>query len=141
MIISFDIDNTLIPYGNEFDVEPKPSLHGVFGGEQIRHGTVSLFRDLEQRGHTIWLYTTSYRSRWNLRKSFLMYGLWPQKIINGDYGSQVLQANNCSASKNPALFGIDLHVDDSKGVEAEGLRYGFATLIIATDGRNWTSRL
>ncbi|WP_116107535.1 HAD family hydrolase [Lewinella sp. IMCC34191] len=141
MIVSFDIDNTLIPYGDEFPVEGRSPWTRLLGGEAIRRGTVSLFRALEDRGHEVWLYTTSFRSRWYLRRSFLAYGLWPKRVINGDLNTQVLRAHQCTASKNPALFGIDLHVDDSAGVRQEGLRYGFETFIIEPGDLQWASRV
>ena len=43
MIISFDIDNTLIPYSNEFEVEKKTLLSKLLGAEPLRKGTVDLF--------------------------------------------------------------------------------------------------
>lgn len=66
MIISFDIDNTLIPYSDEFEVEDK-----------------------------------------NYAK----------------------------------LFGIDIHIDDSKGVGMEGEKYGFETIIIDTNDQEWVGKV
>ncbi|PPK88468.1 hypothetical protein CLV84_1436 [Neolewinella xylanilytica] len=141
MLISFDIDNTLIPYSDEFPVEANSVLTGLLGGEKLRRGTVQLFRELERQGHHLWLYTTSFRSRWYLRRTFLAYGLWPERIINGYDSSKVLRAHQCSASKNPALFGIDLHIDDAPGVRTEGLTYCFETLIIETGDLHWVSHV
>ena len=50
MIISFDIDNTLIPYSNEFEVEKKTLLSKLLGAEPLRKGTVDLFHELEKNG-------------------------------------------------------------------------------------------
>ena len=141
MIISFDIDNTLIPYSNEFLVEERNFFSKLVGVEPIRKGTIKLFRELRKRGCEIWIYTTSLRSVTNLKITFLSYGLKPSKIINGTINQRILKENNCSASKNANLFGIDIHIDDSKGVEAEGIRYGFKTIIIETNDKNWVNTI
>ncbi len=139
MIISFDIDNTLIPYLDEFEVEARTTLSKLFGGEPIRRGTIQLFQELETRGHSIWIYTTSFRSPFNLRKTFRCYGLNPSRIINEKINQKVLKRDHCRSSKNPKLFGIDIHIDDSRGVEIEGKRYGFDTIIIETSDKDWVS--
>lgn len=141
MIISFDIDNTLIPYSDEFEVTEKGLLSKLLRAEPIRKGTPFLFKELEKRGHTIWIYTTSFRSKFKLKKTFKAHGLNPSKIINQKINQKQLKIHNCSASKNPKLFGIDLHIDDSKGVEIEGEKYGFQTLIIETTDKEWTSNI
>lgn len=82
MVISFDIDNTLIPYSDEFEVEEKILLSRLLRAEPIRKGTIELFHELENSGHEIWIYTTSFRSPINLKKTFKSYGLNPSKIIN-----------------------------------------------------------
>lgn len=141
MIISFDIDNTLIPYSDEFEVEDKTLLSRLLFAEPLRIGTVHLFHQLKKDNHELWIYTTSFRSKFTLRKTFLSYGLRPSKIINQQINSSELKRHNCSASKNPKLFGIDLHIDDSKGVGQEGVKYGFETIIIDTDDLKWTEKI
>ncbi len=138
MIISFDIDNTLIPYLDEFEVEDKKLLSKLLRAEPLRKGTITLFEELESRGHEIWIYTTSFRSKLNLTKTFKSYGLSPSRIINERINRAQLTKHNCSASKNAKLFGIDIHIDDSKGVEMEGKKYGFKTIILDIDDNNWT---
>ena len=138
MTISFDIDNTLIPYGTDFPVEKRPWWATLLGAEPVRRGTPELFRELERSKHRIWIYTSSLRAPWRLRLTFAAYGLWPQRIINQVHNARMLRRHQCSASKNPALFGIDLHVDDSPGVGAEGARWGFDTLIVAPADEDWT---
>ena len=141
MIISFDIDNTLIPYTNEFEIEHKSILARLIGAEGIRKGTIELFKKLENRGHHIWIYTTSYRSVISLKKTFLAYGLRPRKIINQKINLQKLKANNSYVSKNPKLFGIDVHIDDAPGVKMEGDRNNFRVIIIAPSELNWVDRV
>ena len=141
MIISFDIDNTLIPYSDEFEVEEKTLIPKILGAESIRKGTIFLFNELEKRDHEVWIYTTSFRSIFQLKKTFKSYGLNPSKIINENINQKQLKKYNCKASKNPKLFGIDLHIDDSRGVEIEGNRYGFNTLIIRPEDKNWVNKI
>jgi hypothetical protein len=44
-------------------------------------------------------------------------------------------------SKNPAAFGIDLHVDDSDGVRMEGEQHGFEVVVVTPDDRDWTAKV
>lgn len=141
MIISFDIDNTLIPYSDEFEVEDKKLVSKILRAEHIRKGTINLFKELENKGHSIWIYTTSFRSIFNIKRTFKSYGLNPVRIINESINQEHLKKHNCKASKNPKLFGIDIHIDDSEGVKIEGEKYGFKTIIIRTDEKNWTNQI
>jgi len=77
----------------------------------------------------------------SLKRTFSSYGLYPTKIINEKINQKQLKKHNCTASKNPKLFGIDLHIDDSKGVKMEGEKYGFETLIIELEDREWTAKV
>ena len=43
--------------------------------------------------------------------------------------------------QNPNLFGIDIHIDDSKGVGMEGERYQFKTIIVDTNDTKWASKI
>ncbi|MEZ5324146.1 MAG: hypothetical protein R3F19_03685 [Verrucomicrobiales bacterium] len=40
-------------------------------------------------------------------------------------------------SKHPGLFGVDLHIDDSKGIAIEAELFGFRALIIDPENLNW----
>jgi hypothetical protein len=44
-------------------------------------------------------------------------------------------------SKNPAAFGIDLHVDDLIGVRLEGERHGFPVVVIDPADLDWTAKV
>lgn len=141
MIISFDIDNTLIPYSDEFPVEERRFKAKLLGAEPIRKGTIKLFKDLEHEGHQIWIYTTSFRIKLQLKRTFWAYGLSPSNFINETINQKKLKQHRCRASKNPKLFGIDLHIDDSEGVRIEGERYGFRTIIISPDDQHWVQKI
>lgn len=79
MIISFDIDNTLIPYSNEFEVEKRTQISKLMGEEPLRKRTMELFNELKNKRHETWIYTTSFRSRFYLKKTFWSYGLNPSR--------------------------------------------------------------
>ncbi len=137
MIISFDIDNTLIPYSDEFSVKEVSPVLKLLGIESLRIGTVELFEKLNTQGWEIWIYTTSFRSTFNLWKTFRGNGLKPDRFINENINKRHLKKNNCHSSKNPKLFGIDIHVDDSKGVVLEGHNLGFKVIHITPENDNW----
>ncbi len=141
MIISFDIDDTLISHANEFPVESPTLISRILKTEEIRKGTIELFQKLKAEKHEIWIYTTSFRSPLKMRTTFLAYGLYPTKFINEKQNRKALRKANCTASKNPNLFGIDLHVDDSEGVKMEGERYEFKTVIIKPNDKSWISKV
>lgn len=141
MIISFDIDNTLIPYTKEFEVIEQNFLSKLIGAEAIRVGSNELFQELEKRGHEICIYTTSHRSIFSLKKTFKSNGLSPKKFINESINRKELNRANCQASKNPKLFGIDIHVDDSAGIEIEGKKLYFKTIIIHPNDQDWVSKI
>ncbi|GAB2687112.1 hypothetical protein GCM10027037_06590 [Mucilaginibacter koreensis] len=48
-----------------------------------------------------------------------------------------ISSSGIQSSKYPLAFNIDLHVDDSKGVEMEGQRYGFCTVIVDEQQAEW----
>ena len=141
MIISFDLDNTLIPYHEEFTVYDKTFLHKITNTESIRIGTKTIFNELKNRDCEIWIYTTSYRSIFTIKKIFWFHGLKPKKIINETVNQKKLKSINCKASKNPKAFGIDIHIDDSLGVKMEGEKLGFKTIILKTIDYDWVNTI
>jgi hypothetical protein len=137
MIISFDLDDTLIPGVKRFNTEPQSLLQRLWGIEKLRLGAIQLIRDLQKQGHTIYVYTTSYRSTSKIRWMFRTYGIKLDKIINQTLHQKI--PGHRSYSKYPPAFAIDIHIDDSKGVEMEGARFNFKTIIITEDNPNWTA--
>lgn len=136
MIISFDLDDTLISK-SKFPLEKQTLWNKVFGVERIRFGTVHLFKELQSQNHKIYIYTTSYRSGLKIRFMFLTYGISVATIINQKKHIKELGLKSKEVSKLPSKFGIDVHVDDSKGVEMEGKKYGFKTIIISDKENAW----
>jgi hypothetical protein len=44
-------------------------------------------------------------------------------------------------SKNPAAFGITLHVDDSEGVRMEGEAHGFEVVVVTPQDGDWVKKV
>lgn len=140
MNISFDLDSTLIPHGNEFEAEKRSFLAKLIGIEELRKGTSKLVSKL-QKEPTIHIYTTSFRSKFKIRLMFFYYGIKVGKIITQSENQKILRNRNIKSSKYPPAFGFDLHIDDSKGVGMEGEKLNFKTIIIKQNDIDWTSKI
>lgn len=139
MILSFDLDDTLI--SNKFELEKTNFLQRILGIECLRKGTRDLFKELKKQKHQIYIYTTSHRSESRIKWMFYSYGIAVDYVINQQKHQQKLRNTNIYSSKFPTVFNIDIHVDDSMGVEAEGKKYGFKTIIISETDKNWTQTI
>src|SRR6218665_4129876 len=137
MIISFDLDDTLIPGTKVFVTEKQTILQRFLGLEKIRSGTIALFHELRSQGHTVYIYTTSFRSAFRIHLMFCMYGIPVSKVINQQLHNRVLKEHKSRTSKYPPAFGIDAHVDDSIGLHIEESRYHFKTIIISEQDIDW----
>ncbi|MDM1529833.1 hypothetical protein [Myroides odoratimimus] len=136
MIVSFDLDDTIIS-NVRFPLEVEPILAKILGVERVRFGTIALFKELRNTGYKIYVYTTSYRSAFEIRLMFWCYGISIDYIINQQLHEKILGSKSKSVSKLPSELGIDIHVDDSLGVQREGDKYGFNTIILDTDDVEW----
>lgn len=141
MNISFDLDSTLIPNGNEFETEIRNGIAKLFGIEEIRKGTQELISELKNHGHKIHIYTTSFRSKRKIRWTLKYYGVKVNRIVNQTENQRILKSRNIYASKYPTAFGFDLHIDDSKGVEIEAERYNFKVIILEPTDINWIEKI
>ena len=140
MRLAFDLDNTLIRCGHDFPLE-KPRrrfLAKLLGGEQLRHGIKELTDHCRQRGWEVWVYTTSYRSAWHIRRLFWLHGIGLDGVVNQQRHDREVQAH---CTKHPPSFGIDLLIDDLEGVRIEGERHGFRVLVVAPDDAQWTEKV
>jgi hypothetical protein len=141
MRISFDLDDTLICDRRYVPCEPNrvPFFLKPWINEPLRLGTCKLIQELQQYGHEISIYTTSYRSPCYVRLWLLCYGIKVAEVINQKIHNTSLSRypGDSLPSKNPRAFGIDLHVDDSEGVKLEGKKYGFKVVVVAPDDRSW----
>ncbi|WP_420552832.1 HAD family hydrolase [Tenacibaculum aiptasiae] len=141
MNISFDLDSTLIPNGKEFETENISTIAKLFGVEEIRKGTTKLIFNLQKRGHKVHIYTTSFRSKRKIRYTLKYYGIKVNRVINEKENRQILNSLNNNASKFPPAFNFHIHIDDLKGVEIEGNKYGFKTIIINPSDKDWVIKI
>jgi hypothetical protein len=140
MRIAFDLDQTQIPYGDEFAVERPPRFLAPFFKEPLRQGAVPLLRQLQAGGCDLWIYTTSARSPSYLRLWLLLLGIRLGGVVNcyrHDRESRSQPYRFAPCVKYPPAFGIDLLVDDSVAVANEGRRYGFEVLCIDPADSDW----
>lgn len=142
MRISFDLDNTLICYGDDVLCEPGlPWLARLFiPDEPLRRGARRLAKELRSRGHTLWIYTTSERNARAVRWWLRAHGIQVDRIINGLEHSRCF-GRESSPSKRPHAFGIDLHVDDSPGVALEGEQHGFRVCLVERSAEDWVEQI
>lgn len=142
MKISFDLDDTLIPsQKRDFPTIELNFIQSLVKIEPLREGTKELIRELQDSGHTVGIYTTSYRSISKIRFQLFTYGIKVDFVINQKINRKQLIKNHIISSKYPPAFGIDLHIDDSLGVEIEGEKYNFNTIIIDKKNNIWTSTI
>lgn len=144
MRISFDVDDTIV-----CDCRVPTEQHlswwaRCFFAEPLRRGTRELFRTLLAEKHELWIYTTSYRSRFYLQTWFRCLGIRISDVVNQSGHEQMLAQHHFphhSPSKFPAAFGIDLHIDDSPGVAEEGREFGFCVLVVDPLDEGWAEQV
>jgi len=145
MRISFDVDDTLVLHG--LDTPPErgrfPAFVHRWFGEPLRRGTCSLIGELRRRGCSVWIYTSSGRTPFDIRLWMFLHGIRVDGVINDERHRRELAGRRFSRlpSKYPPAFGIDLHVDDSAGVLMEGQEHGFRVVVVSPDDEHWTERV
>lgn len=145
MRISFDIDDTLVLHGR--DAQPEvghfpPFIQRHFG-QPLRSGTCALMRELRLQGHSIWIYTTSGRTPFEIRFWLFMHGIHIDVVVNDERHRREVTGHKFAQlpSKYPPAFGIDLHVDDSDGVLMEGQEHRFRVVVVSPDDEHWTKKV
>ena len=141
MNISFDLDSTLIPNGKEFETENRSRIAKLLGIEEIRKGTSELITYLQNQGHKIHIYTTSFRSKRQIRLTLKYYGINVNRIVTEKENRRTLKSQNINSSKFPPAFDFDIHIDDLKGVGIESKRFKFNAIIIDPKDENWTEKI
>ncbi len=142
MKISFDLDDTLIPSRlGDFSTERRAAFQRWMGVEPIRQGAPALFASLKKAGHTVGIYTTSFRTKARIRFHLMTYRMYPDFVINEQMNRRVLQQYRVHSSKYATAFGIDLHIDDSVGVLMEGERLGFRVLLVDKMDEAWEEKV
>ncbi|WHS58303.1 hypothetical protein [Pseudomonas sp. G2-4] len=143
--ISFDIDDTLACQLHHCAVEQSrlPACVHRWLGEPLRCGTRSLTRELRRQGCSIWVYTSSGRTPSYIRRWLMLYGIRVDGVVNSVLHNHALTAHGLSntPSKFPPAFGIDLHVDDSEGVQLEGDDHGFRVVVVHPEDERWAQKV
>jgi hypothetical protein len=139
MRVSFDIDDTLVCSPDVPAEQHVPLWRRLWYSETLRAGTKALMGELNRRRCEVWLYTTSYRSPRYLRGWFRCMGVPISGVVNQTIHESVVGRRG--PSKYPPAFGIDLHVDDSEGVEQEGQRHGFEVVVVSPRDQGWAARV
>jgi hypothetical protein len=140
MKISFDLDDTLIPGRVDFPTENLNTFQKLLGIEPVREGAIKLMKQLKSEGHSICIYTTSYRKKFAIRFAFWTFGIDLHTVVNQTRHNEVLKEKRNLYSKYPPAFNIDIHIDDSPGVGLEGQRFKFKTVIV-NDDKLWSNQI
>jgi FMN phosphatase YigB (HAD superfamily) len=142
MRISFDLDDTLICYDPAVPRERNrmPFWCRAWFSEPMRAGTIELMQELSQRGHELWIYTTSYREPKTLKRWFRFHGVRIERVVNQTVHEKIVRRDRTPffVSKFPPAFEIDLHIDDQDDLREAGERLGFRVLTIRLDDAQWT---
>lgn len=138
--IAFDLDETLIRGRHAFALEkPVRKLWArLLGGEPLRAGIGELGAYCHQQGWDVWVYTTSYRRPWYIRKLFWLHGIWLAGVVNQARHQREVTVR---CTKYPPQFGIDLLIDDSEGVRREAERYDFTMLVVDPTDDEWVGKV
>jgi hypothetical protein len=139
MRISFDIDDTLVCGSSVPAEQVVPWWRRWQYTERLRLGTRDLMCELLRRRCELWIYTTSYRSPSYLRGWFRSMGVRISGVVNQDRHERVVGRHG--PSKYPPAFGIDLHIDDSRGVWMEGRQHHFAVVVVSPTDLSWTAQV
>lgn len=108
--------------------------------DSLREGSRDLFRRLQQRQHELWVYTSSYRSRWYVRALLRAYGARLGGVVNGHEHDALVQREGLAErwGKHPLRFGIELLVENSPTVAQQVRAQGGAVLLVDPDDARWT---
>ena len=143
--ISFDIDDTLACQLHHCAVEHSrlPACVHRWLGEPLRRGTRSLIRELRRQDCSIWVYTSSGRTPSYIQRWLLLYGIRVDGVVNSVLHNRALTVHGLSnaPSKYPPAFDIDLHVDDSEGVQIEGNDHGFRVVVVHPEDERWAQKV
>lgn len=145
MRISFDIDDTLILHGPDAPAEPGrfPAVIQRWLAWPLRRGTRSLMRELRRQRWEIWIYTSSGRTSFEIRRWLWMHGIRVDGVVNEERHRCEMERRGMMRppTKYPPAFGIDLHVDDSEGVRMEGEEHGFRVVVVSPQDPDWARKV
>jgi len=145
MLITFDLDDTLICWQQEIPVESlrKPWYLWWFKAEPLRLGTVEIFQNLKSAGWRVGIYTTSHRRPCYIKRLFRIHGIDLDSVTNQDGHEKLIRRvkEKRKPSKMPCLIGSDLHIDNSEGVLMEGRKFHFRVLVVDPLDFGWTEKI
>ena len=141
MRISFDLDQTLLTFKNEFPTEPQNLFQKVLRFEKLRLGTVGLMQQIQLQDHEVWIYTSSQRPKHYINELFLRHEIKLDGILNRKYHISGVALERRALKKYPPAFDIDIHIDDSIGVMLDGEVFGFKTILVQPDEINWVKKI
>jgi hypothetical protein len=145
--ISFDLDDTLVVYGDDRPTDPCliPFLLRYWYRDPLREGARSLLHELGERGAEIWVYTSSHRSESAIRRWWKLNRL-PKLggVINQWHHERAMRRLGMARppTKLPVEWNIDIHIDDSDGVRLEQPAYSSVEIVVVDPSdRTWTKRI
>ncbi len=140
MKVAFDLDDTLIQSEYSFPTEkPKKYFFARFlSFEELREGTFEIFDFCKQQKWETWIYTTSFRNTFYIRKIFWLYNISLNGVINQEIHNKKVKIRS---SKHPPSFDIDVIIDNSEGVKIEGERYNFNAIWVQPNNGKWVEDL
>lgn len=144
MIVSFDLDETLVVSAENFKTEPElPFPRNVIYKERLRFGTIALMQYIRAQSIQLWIYTNSDRSERYIRGLFHCYGIKLDQVVNAERHMREVQGNKTETmpSKYPSKYQIDLHIDDDVTVAQNGRDYGFHVFIVSGQDDEWTEKV
>ncbi|MCG8553214.1 MAG: hypothetical protein MI799_22635 [Desulfobacterales bacterium] len=145
MLITFDLDDTLICWQPEIPTEPVtlPWYYMWFRTEPLRQGTVDLFKQLRNHGWQTGIYTTSHRKPGYIKRLFKLHGITLDLVVNQNEHEKIVKKlrKKRKPSKLPNWVNSMLHIDNCETVFVEGKRFHFRVLIVDPLDRNWTEKV
>ncbi|MBQ8074463.1 MAG: HAD family hydrolase [Oscillospiraceae bacterium] len=144
MRISFDLDDVLFVSPERYETEPVPRfLPKRIFQERLRKDTPKLIHTLQERGHEVWIYTSSFRSERYLRALFRAYGIRFDGIVNATRHNREVQRDRKDRlpQKMPNYYRIALHIDDEKAIHDNAFRYGYRTMRVYEPDEHWVEKV
>ena len=144
MRISFDLDDVLFVSPIRYDTEPAPRFpYNRLYVERLRKGTPELIHTLQDMGHEVWIYTSSYRKEKYLKGLFRLYGVRFDGIVNAQRHEIEVQRNRkmILPTKLPNFYHISLHIDDETIICTLGRQYGFKTYQLDAEDDDWKEKI
>jgi len=144
MIVSFDLDNTLLVSPDEFKAEDALyfPLNMIYK-ERLRFGTLSLLEEIQFLGIRIWIYTTSSYSEKYIKRLFWHYGIRIDAVVSDNRHTEEDTENRTEPTppRYPGKYRIGLQTDDDTSELQKGRICDFKVQLIGVQDEKWHSRI